>query len=145
MCPVCDEPLVAFEFSGVEIDRCVRCQGIWLDGGELEWIAHLAGVAPGGLSEAVLHVRGLPGGKRRCPRCRRRLRKVAVSRQVAMEIERCPRGDGLWFDHGEMEALMTAFEGGEEGAVARFFRDLLGKGRRGISGQAEAGPLSRTD
>jgi hypothetical protein len=44
-----------------------------------------------------------------------------------------------------MEALVTAFEGGEEGAVARFFRDLLGKDRREASGQAEAGPSSRMD
>ena len=36
MCPLCHEPLVAFELDGVEIDRCVDCGGVWLDAGELE-------------------------------------------------------------------------------------------------------------
>jgi len=33
MCPACKEPLVVFELDGVEIDRCLRCGGTWLDDG----------------------------------------------------------------------------------------------------------------
>ncbi len=132
MCPACQQPLVAFELDGVEIDRCVGCQGIWLDAGELEWIAHLARVPQGGLSQALLNARGERGGKRRCPRCRRQLRKVALDRPEALEIDRCPHGDGLWFDWGEMETLLAAYEGGETGAVSRFFRNFFGKGERPV-------------
>ncbi|MBL8230504.1 MAG: zf-TFIIB domain-containing protein [Bryobacterales bacterium] len=35
-CPVCDTELRAVERSGVEIDHCPRCRGVWLDRGELE-------------------------------------------------------------------------------------------------------------
>ena len=46
----------------------------------------------------------------------------------SVEIERCPGGDGLWFDRGEMETFIASFDEGEEGAVARFFANFYGKG-----------------
>ena len=35
-CPKCDGTLVEHTFEGVQIDRCNKCNGIWLDSGELE-------------------------------------------------------------------------------------------------------------
>ena len=35
-CPKCDGTLVEHTFEGVQIDRCNKCNGIWLDAGELE-------------------------------------------------------------------------------------------------------------
>jgi uncharacterized protein len=35
-CPVCDEKLRAIERSGIEVDICPGCKGLWLDRGELE-------------------------------------------------------------------------------------------------------------
>lgn len=38
-CPVCvDIDLVMSERSGVEIDYCPKCRGVWLDRGELDKI-----------------------------------------------------------------------------------------------------------
>lgn len=38
-CPVCsDVNLVMSERSGIEIDYCPKCRGIWLDRGELDKI-----------------------------------------------------------------------------------------------------------
>jgi hypothetical protein len=37
-CPKCGAALVAVPYRGIEIDKCSRCQGIWLDTGELEQI-----------------------------------------------------------------------------------------------------------
>jgi Zn-finger nucleic acid-binding protein len=36
ICPVCGDKLRAIERSGIEIDICPGCKGIWLDRGELE-------------------------------------------------------------------------------------------------------------
>jgi Zn-finger nucleic acid-binding protein len=127
MCPVCGEPLVAFELEGVEIDRCVGCGGTWLDAGELEQITELAGVTPGRLSDALQAAGAGKHGKRRCPRCGRKLHVITVGDQPAVEIDRCPQGDGLWLDAHEMQAVVSSFAGeGEAGAVARFFADLYG-------------------
>ena len=38
-CPTCaDSPLVMTERSGIEIDYCPTCRGVWLDRGELDKI-----------------------------------------------------------------------------------------------------------
>ncbi|RDU69404.1 zf-TFIIB domain-containing protein [Helicobacter brantae] len=38
-CPVCDNvDLLMSERSGVEIDYCPKCRGVWLDRGELDKI-----------------------------------------------------------------------------------------------------------
>ncbi|WP_297192962.1 zf-TFIIB domain-containing protein [uncultured Campylobacter sp.] len=38
LCPVCNVDLVMSERSGVEIDYCPKCRGVWLDRGELDKI-----------------------------------------------------------------------------------------------------------
>jgi Zn-finger nucleic acid-binding protein len=121
MCPACQEPLVVYELEGVEIDHCLKCRGTWLDAGELQQIAELAGAAPGKLEAALAEGGGEKHGSRRCVRCRGRLRVAGIQ---GVEIDRCPRGHGLWFDRGEMKTLVSTFEG-EDGAAARFFGDLL--------------------
>jgi Zn-finger nucleic acid-binding protein len=37
-CPICEVDLVMSERSGVEIDYCPKCRGVWLDRGELDKI-----------------------------------------------------------------------------------------------------------
>lgn len=56
-CPVCGQSLREVERSGVAIDICPGCKGVWLDRGELEkLIAREAGGAPGMYQESE-HVR----------------------------------------------------------------------------------------
>lgn len=38
LCPVCNVDLVMSDRSGVEIDYCPKCRGVWLDCGELDKI-----------------------------------------------------------------------------------------------------------
>jgi len=35
-CPKCDGTLSEITFDDVQIDRCNKCNGVWLDSGELE-------------------------------------------------------------------------------------------------------------
>jgi hypothetical protein len=35
-CPKCGADLITVPYKGVEIDKCSRCLGLWLDCGELE-------------------------------------------------------------------------------------------------------------
>jgi hypothetical protein len=37
-CPKCDGTLLEITHEGVQIDRCNKCNGVWLDAGELERI-----------------------------------------------------------------------------------------------------------
>src|SRR5687768_4050818 len=42
LCPACRVALVMSERSGVEIDYCPECRGVWLDRGELDKILERA-------------------------------------------------------------------------------------------------------
>jgi Zn-finger nucleic acid-binding protein len=35
-CPRCDGMLMEIDYEVVKIDRCEKCNGVWLDSGELE-------------------------------------------------------------------------------------------------------------
>lgn len=45
-CPVDGETLVMTDRSGVEIDYCPKCRGVWLDRGELDKIVERASPPP---------------------------------------------------------------------------------------------------
>jgi Zn-finger nucleic acid-binding protein len=45
-CPIDGETLVIAERSGVEIDYCPKCRGVWLDRGELDKIIERSAPAP---------------------------------------------------------------------------------------------------
>lgn len=122
MCPVCGKPMIQFELEGIQIDRCLECGGTWLDAGELEQLAALAGASAGRLSAALRKGRGGRAGVRRCLRCPARLRLIRVEE---VGIDACPRGHGFWFDRAEVRELIEALGEGEEGAVARFFGEFF--------------------
>ena len=47
-CPTCpSSSLVITERSGVEIDYCPQCRGVWLDRGELDKLVDRAAANPG--------------------------------------------------------------------------------------------------
>lgn len=46
-CPVCRVPLAMSERSGIEIDYCPQCRGVWLDRGELDKIIERSAPALG--------------------------------------------------------------------------------------------------
>jgi len=50
-CPIDGQQLVMTERSGVEIDYCPKCRGVWLDRGELDKILERTG--PAGASSAT--------------------------------------------------------------------------------------------
>lgn len=124
MCPKCRTAMIIVEFQGVEVDCCTQCGGSWLDAGELAWIAMAAGVPAGHISSALGNVQASGKTNWRCPRCNKRLEAVNLEGPPPVELDRCPRGDGLWFDAGEIPAVVRAFSDGEEGQVAQLLAEL---------------------
>ena len=124
-CPVCREPMIVLEYEAVEVDFCLSCQGIWLDAGEIELLfgdeaACREFIRSGDPSEAR-------GEKpRRCPICRKKMAKTVTGGENPVVYDRCPQGDGLWFDEGELAAILAhapASDGGEK--IAGFLRDMF--------------------
>jgi Zn-finger nucleic acid-binding protein len=86
------------------------------------------------MSRAVAGAPAEPKGKRRCPRCSRRLRTIGIGKETKIELDRCPRCGGLWFDRGELSAVIASFSEGQEGAVARFFSEVFRSERERAKG-----------
>jgi Zn-finger nucleic acid-binding protein len=129
LCPVCDgAEMLVLEFELVEIDYCPGCRGVWLDSGELALIGERAGALRGELLSALeaQDDEGPAGGRRPCPVCGKRLRRVIAPAQPPIEVDRCPRGHGLWFDRGELAAVVQAAGAAEGNVLARFFAELTG-------------------
>ncbi len=63
-CPSCNVNLVMTERSGIEIDYCPECRGVWLDRGELDKIIERSATSapappqPASPREAVPYDRG---------------------------------------------------------------------------------------
>ena len=40
-CPKCGQNLIEIDYKGIAVDKCSKCDGVWLDAGELEQISCL--------------------------------------------------------------------------------------------------------
>ncbi|MFH0846465.1 MAG: zf-TFIIB domain-containing protein [Chloroflexota bacterium] len=129
ICPVCHIPMIVVEHQKIEIDYCVNCQGVWFDCGELELL----------LQKSASQVNCLPDKgiirssdvrttekKRKCPICGRKMDKNLIGEKPKILIDVCPRGEGLWFDGGELGSFLKQLQGEkDEGEVLGFLKDVF--------------------
>ena len=117
--------MVILEYEHVEVDYCVSCHGVWLDAGELELLfgdrEQVAGFMTAG-GEA-------PAGRekpRPCPLCRRKMAKRVTGGPDPVTYDQCARGDGLWFDRGELASVLKHGSPAPGGAaVAGWLREMF--------------------
>lgn len=112
-CPACRKPMVILEYKGVELDFCTACKGCWLDWGELG--IFLRGELD--MAEDWTLV-GERTGRRRCPRCRTRM-KVGKLPDMDIEVDVCPERHGVWCDGGELVRVVASRASGEAGTRAQ--------------------------
>jgi len=109
LCPACREVMIVVEQDKIELDHCTSCAGVWFDAGELELMLERKGLDRGALSLAK--IADLPDAetaekKRRCPVCGRKMKKTHIGQEPEVLIDVCLRGDGLWFDGGEIGQII---------------------------------------
>ncbi len=139
-CPACKEPMIVLEHDEIEIDYCVACRGIWLDAGEMELIFGDVEHCANFLSEYEEEVQTTER-KRRCPICRKKMRKVSVGTEVRVTYDRCVRGDGLWFDKGELDDIIRMGHPRKEGEKVQSFLDaVFSYAEKGVEKQGKLEP-----
>ena len=102
ICPHCRKALVALEYRDIEMDWCPACRGAWLDRGELGLLLHGDPAA-----EPALVIQTGRAETRRCPRCEGFMRQAEIDR-TGVVVDSCPHGHGIWFDAGEIRAVINA-------------------------------------
>jgi len=86
-CPICGTGMVTVKLKKAEIDACPKCEGIWLDRGELKT---LTGVDQTKARKVV------------CPKCKTGMDTTMLK---GVEIDACPKCKSVWLDNGELEKL----------------------------------------
>ncbi len=128
-CPACGNAMITLELADVEIDHCVGCGGIWLDAGELELLMDERQKARDLLNS--FHEDPASAEKpRKCPICNKKMAKIVVGRATrTLLIDKCRRGDGLWFDSGELQDILDRAQLDKESHIQRLLADIFGHER----------------
>jgi Zn-finger nucleic acid-binding protein len=129
-CPVCKESaMITLELNEVEIDYCTTCHGIWLDAGELELLLGEPQKAEKLLSSFKVDL-GSMEKIRRCPICYKKMQKVIVgSSKPTLLIDRCGKGDGLWFDKGELQDIFERAQLDSDNKIQKLLTDIFSHDR----------------
>ncbi len=124
-CPSCGNAMITLELADVEIDHCVGCGGIWLDAGELELLLDDARKAAG-LLASFQEDPSAAEHPRKCPICDKKMAKVVVGRsKPVLLIDKCRRGDGLWFDSGELKDVLDRGQLDEDSHIQKLLADMF--------------------
>ena len=93
--------MVSETSHGLELDRCLRCEGLWFDGSELEeYIREQRRLRTVTLGRAVR----LPNaGFLRCPRCAEQTLEAWSSGSVF--LSKCMRCSGIYLGDADVSAL----------------------------------------
>ena len=104
--------------DGIEVDRCTRCEGLWFDAGELEWLARdgFAETIDVGTAEEGRDMNALI--EIDCPRCGRAMQHVADRYKPQIRYEVCGECRGVFLDAGEFRELARL-------SIAELFRALF--------------------
>lgn len=118
-CPACNtntlDP-VEDPITGLVVDSCSACSGIWFDDNEL------ARFLESGKMKHSFHLDEKPRANessitinttpRRCPRC-----GVDMDGRLfgGVTLDRCARCHGLWFDGGELQVVVARYRKGGKG------------------------------
>lgn len=108
-CPVCKTSMAILEHRDIELDYCLTCKGVWFDAGELELLFEAAGARD--FREMLDTLLKQPEAatdekKRRCPICRKKMKKVSAGDNSPVVVDVCPDDDGVWLDHREIDELV---------------------------------------
>ena len=125
-CPVCKNPMITLELAEVEIDYCTACGGIWLDAGELELLLGNHEQAKNLLDSFEIDSHSSESA-RKCPICDKKMQKIVVgTSKPTLLIDKCRKGDGLWFDKGELEDIISRANLDRDNKIQKLLADMFG-------------------
>jgi Zn-finger nucleic acid-binding protein len=125
-CPVCKQSaMITLELNGVEIDYCTQCEGIWLDAGELEELLGDIKKSKDLINSFKIYS-GNAEAARKCPICYKNMKKIIIgSAEPKLVIDKCVKGDGLWFDKGELHDIVEKAQLDENNKIKTLLTDMF--------------------
>lgn len=107
-CPVCENVDLkeVMTRNGVLVDWCPKCEGIWLDKGEIFYFTKVPNYLRWKIEEALKRAR--PSSKL-SPKTGNPMLELSLL-GGRLIIDYCPQTQGIWLDKGELERLPSAKE-----------------------------------
>jgi PAT family beta-lactamase induction signal transducer AmpG len=116
-CPKCRADMDQVVQDGVEVDRCMLCNGIWFDAGEIEQLKTKKAAAAIDTGDAATGKQRNAIDNYRCPRCSGTMIKMVDTEQRHIWYEKCSDCHGSFFDAGEFRDLA-------ERSISDFFKGM---------------------
>ncbi|MBN2463184.1 MAG: zf-TFIIB domain-containing protein [Dehalococcoidia bacterium] len=113
-CLNCKSDMIVVEYNNIELDHCNDCHSVWFDSAELDLLLKSLNLDSHNLLlDDILKLPEAESSekKRRCPICRKKLRKTTIGEHPSVLIDVCPQKHGLWFDSGEVAQLLKHLAG----------------------------------
>lgn len=127
-CPRCYTPLEKVNCTEpsaqIEVDVCMKCEGIWFDEGELETLSKI--VEPKVVEFRTLPPQEVQDAPIGCPVCDDGsfMKKLVHERDTHVVYDECEVCRGIWLDGGELKAIQQENWGK---TLVRMGRWLIGK------------------
>ena len=107
VCPRCDGEIEIRHIDKTQVERCVSCNGVFLDAGEFNKVIT---IGEGDLEFCILsddEVLPAPDDQILiCIKCDRQpMGKVELLNSSGIYIDRCPECAGIWLDGGEQDLI----------------------------------------
>lgn len=116
-CPRCKVNMEVNTYEGVEIDRCHKCNGTWLDATEITKIIDIRDelfskeLIKETLSTATNIVSDADKKKAiNCPKCSETMSITNYNLSSGIIIDRCKNSHGIWLDQMELEKIQIHME-----------------------------------
>jgi Zn-finger nucleic acid-binding protein len=106
--------MIVVEYNNIELDHCNDCHGVWFDSTELELLLKSLNLDSHNLLlDEILKSPETESTekKRKCPICRKKLKKTTIGEHHRVLIDICPQKHGLLFDGGEVVQLLKHLAG----------------------------------
>ena len=97
-CPRCKtETMKEVKSKKTTLDKCVSCEGLWFDKGEIQAVSEAA-------AELLSVPEGAPQSETVCPRCMKPLRQFKYP-DTDVVVDMCDGCAGIWLDKGEFNNI----------------------------------------
>jgi hypothetical protein len=127
--------MLVVEYDKVELDYCHKCKGVWFDAGELELLLETGKQSTFIATMLQAEEACCAEVKRKCPLCAQKMKKSNIGQEPQVLVDVCPRGDGIWFDGGEVGHLLqqTGAKPSEPGAqkIVGFIEEVFKAEKKG--------------
>jgi Zn-finger nucleic acid-binding protein len=124
-CPACSVLMPPRQISGVALNECLTCHGLWAPGESFDRLVSRAIRARQNAGPAELHVLkprvtgSNPAGQsveyRRCPECDGYMQRRNYRKKSGVIIDSCPN-HGIWLDADELEQIAGFILSGSAGS-----------------------------